>query len=61
MNQQLRALAAFSEDLGLIPSIHMSPYNSSTKDLASMHRHTCRHNISAHKNNLKIKQNLDHA
>lgn len=55
MNQQLRALAAFSKDLGLIPSIHMSPYNSSTKDLASMHRHTCRHNISAHKNNLKIK------
>jgi len=50
--QQLRALAAFPEDLGSIPTWQLTPvcnYSSRVSDVLS---HTCRQNANAYK--LKI-------
>lgn len=45
MDQGLRALTAFLEDLGSVLSIHMTAHNSlQLQDLTSSHGHTCREN-----------------
>jgi hypothetical protein len=59
MTQQLRVLAALTEDSGSIPSIHMAAHNCVTPipgDLTPSHRHICRQNTNAHLKKKKTKE-----
>lgn len=63
MVQLLRALAALTRDLGIVPSTNILAHNSSSRDLipslnhssikymSGSHTHACRQNIHMHKKN----------
>jgi hypothetical protein len=57
MTKRLRALAAFPEDLGSIPSNHMAAHNSNSSGSDSLTQ-TCTHNTNVHKKILNVFKRL---